>query len=217
MRQRTVFLIPSDDLAWGMLRLALHNVPGARIIGEAGTLEAAAAMIPELQPDVIFAAAELDGVATAPLLRALCAERHVPGRIILLSAQPDPDGLAAVADLDLAGYLVWNDLNEQTLVPFLMVLLTGRVLMCSTQAIRSLLPAEFALPPANSHLCQMLTERERTILRGLAAGHTQDEIAHEVCLSVRTIKRVVAEVQEKLGVRGPVALGMRIHELGLTV
>src|SRR5262249_19043142 len=124
---------------------------------------------------------------------------------------------AAVADLDLAGYLIWNDVNEQTLVPFLMVLLTGRVLMCSRQALHALLPADFAQPPEKTDLCGMLTERERTILRSLAAGHTQDEIAHEISQSVRTVKRVVADVQEKLGVRGPVALGMRIHELGLAV
>jgi len=217
MRQRTVFLIPSEDLAWGMLRLALLNVPEAQIVGEARTLEEAAIAIPDAQPDVIFVAAALDGVATAPLLRELRRTGHITGRIILLAAHPDPDGFASVADLDLTGYLVWNDLNEQTLIAFLVVLLTGRVWMCSAQAMRALPPnGVVGWPTVNAPAHVALTDRERRILRSLAAGRTQEEIASEVCLSVRTVKRAVAELQTKLGVRGPIALGMRIQELGLT-
>jgi DNA-binding NarL/FixJ family response regulator len=217
MRQRTVFLIPSEDLAWGMLRLALLNVPEAQIVGEARTLEEAAIAIPDAQPDIIFVAVALDGVATAPLLRELRRTGQITGRIILLAAHPDPDGFASVADLDLTGYLVWNDLNEQTLIAFLVVLLTGRVWICSAQAMRALPPnGVVGWPAVNGPAHVTLTERERRILRSLAAGRTQEEIASEVCLSVRTVKRAVAELQEKLGVRGPIALGMRIQELGLT-
>jgi DNA-binding NarL/FixJ family response regulator len=50
-----------------------------------------------------------------------------------------------------------------------------------------------------------LTRRERTVLRLLAQGHSNDEIAAELVLSVRTVESHVASIYSKIGVSGRTA------------
>ncbi len=60
-----------------------------------------------------------------------------------------------------------------------------------------------------------LTPREREILRCLAKGYTNREIAEKLYLSVRTIESHRAHIQDKLNVKGRAALQRKARELGL--
>ncbi len=61
----------------------------------------------------------------------------------------------------------------------------------------------------------ILTPRQQAILRGLAQGLTREEIAQVEGLSLRTVKRTISEIQAKVGVTTPFALGVAAVRLGL--
>lgn len=61
----------------------------------------------------------------------------------------------------------------------------------------------------------MLTVRERAILQGLAAGLTQRELARRLGVSERTVRSVIAELQEKLDATTPFTLGLNAARRGL--
>ena len=60
-----------------------------------------------------------------------------------------------------------------------------------------------------------LSDREQAVLNALAEGMTQKEIAASTHLSVRTVKRIVAQLEEKLDAPSPFVLGARARALGL--
>ena len=71
MRSYSVFLLPSDELGWGELRAALGKLGDVRIVGEVASLAEARRLAPGLAPDVIIAAATIEGASTIPLLNRL--------------------------------------------------------------------------------------------------------------------------------------------------
>jgi DNA-binding NarL/FixJ family response regulator len=214
VQPRTVFLVLSEELGWGPVRQALEALPEARIVGTATGLDDAAAEIPTGRPDVILTAATVEGASAAPLLRHLRYRSALPGRIALFAPAFTPALVAEFADLAIAGYLAWPDLNARTLAPCLTLLLNCGLLVSSAQAACAHQSAESRLP-RHPHADIALTARECAVLQALAAGMTQDEAAATTGLSLRTLKRTVAGLQRKLEAPCPVILGMRIRELGL--
>jgi DNA-binding NarL/FixJ family response regulator len=167
-------------------------------------------------PDVLLAAATIEGISVAPLLRYLRYRDALPQRVALFAPAFTPALVAEFADLEIAGYLAWPDLTARTLAPCLTLLLSCGLLINSAQAAHALRTPD-AIIVRNSHTDIALTARECAVLRALAAGMTQDEAAAATGVSLRTLKRTVAALQQRLDAPCLMILGMRIRELGLVI
>ncbi|MER3439075.1 MAG: hypothetical protein C4346_16625, partial [Chloroflexota bacterium] len=214
MQRRTVLLIPSDNCDWAEVRLALAALPGVRVIGEAMTAAHGIELAMLLQPDLIIAAAELEGTALLPLFSELHRTVCARSTIVLLASQLRFDDLAAIERVDIAGYLLWSDLSPEALRHCLAAIITGDVVVIGHAAATVLLAARQCVSVAHSEPVQ-LTAREHVVLRRLAEGLTHKEIAEAEGLSLRTVERIVGQVEAKLGAATPFMLGVKACQLGL--
>lgn len=214
MQRRTVLLIPSDDCDWAGVRLALAAWPDLRVIGEATTAAHGVELAMLLQPDIIIAAAELEGTAILPLLSELHRTACARSRIVLLASQPRSADLAAIERVEIAGYLLWSDLSTEALRHCLAAVITGDVVVISQAVATALLAARQRGSGAHSEPVH-LTAQEQVVLRRLAEGLTHKEIAMAEGLSLRTVERTTARLAAKLKAPAQFVLGMKVTQLGV--
>lgn len=214
MAERTVLVLGSNDVVWSSLRTVVDAMDGFATLpadvdpkqidsGQAG-----------IQPDVVILGAESD--ASTPEVVSSVRTRYPASRIVVLGLEAAPAGLGELVERGVAAYLLWRDLDLVSLQRCLDAISTSDVVLASRQLIRdypSALFVEEAVDPREPPI--VLTRREYDILRWLAAGLTQAEIAVELDASLRTVKRDIASLHRKLDARTPFALGLKASALGL--
>lgn len=195
--------------------LSIH--PEIDIVGEAGNGEEALRAVASLNPDVVLMDLRmpvLDGVAATRLLK----ERGNPARVIVLTTFDDDetifDGLRAGA----VGYLL-KDVSSEKLVEAIHAAARGESFLQPSIAAKVL--AEFARleeragPPPKADLTEPLSEREVEILKRMAAGDSNKEIASQLFITEGTVKNHVTNILGKLGVRDRTQAALRARELGI--
>jgi two-component system response regulator NreC len=170
------------------LRLLLESEPGLGVVGECGDVEEALAMVADLHPDVLVLDLHMPGepsLAAIPRLRELHPGTHV----IVLTAQRDPSFAAEALRLGAAGYLP-KEAAEGRLLEAIRVAAGGGTYLEPQLGAR--LAAVAARGPRE------LSGRELEVLRLIARGLTNREIAERLFLSVRTVESHRARLQRKL-------------------
>jgi DNA-binding NarL/FixJ family response regulator len=156
----------------------------------------------------------MDGVAAT---REICRRWPHIGVIILTTFDDDEyviEGLKAGA----RGYML-KDADSSDIVASIRIVARGEALI--QPSITRKVLAEFsrlaASAPATrpSPLAEPLTEREMDVLHGIAAGHSNREIADQLCISEGTVKNYVSSLLAKLAVRDRTQAIIRARELGL--
>lgn len=138
-------------------------------------------------------------------------------RALQALAAPTPDeALVFLAEaLTLAepeGYVrTFVDLGE----PMAALLQEATARGMATEYVRKLLAASAPLHPSPSALIETLSERELDVLRLLAEGQTNQEIAQALCVSVNTVKTHLKNVYGKLGVNTRREAAAKARKLGL--
>jgi DNA-binding NarL/FixJ family response regulator len=193
--------------------LSLHE--DLQVVGEAGNGLEALAAADALHPDVVLMDLRmpvLDGVAATRRLLAA----HPASRVIVVTTFDDDelvfDGLRAGA----VGYLL-KDVSSDKLVEAIRAAARGESFLQPSIAAKVL--AEFnrlersAAPPPP--LAEPLSERELEILRLLAAGDSNKEIAAALFIAEGTVKNHVTNILGKLDARDRTQAALRARELGL--
>lgn len=215
-----ILLVDDQRLMREGLRTLLELEPDLRVAGEAGDGLAALEAYEAHQPDVVLMDVRmpvLNGVEATRRLR----ERWPDARVIILTTFVDDvyvfEGLRAGAQ----GYLL-KDVSGRDLAEAVRTVAGGGALIEPSVARRVL--AEFArlsplarLPDGASaeSLAEPFSEREREIIRLVAQGLTNREIANRLCLAEGTVKNYVTIILQKLGVRDRTQAALRARELGL--
>jgi two-component system response regulator NreC len=170
------------------LRLLLESEPGLAVVGECGDVAGALELVETLRPEVLMLDLHMPGepsLAAIPRLREL----HPETRVIVLTAQRDPSFAAEALRLGAAGYLP-KEAAEGQLLEAIRVAAAGGTYLEPRLGAR--LAAVAARKPPE------LSARELEVLRLIARGHTNREIAERLFLSVRTIESHRARLQRKL-------------------
>jgi two-component system response regulator NreC len=209
-RRIGVFLVDDHAIVREGLRLLLRRHHDMEVIGEGGTLEEALAF--EGSADVILADLVLARVRGAQLIAAL-RERHPDSKILVLTMVDNPAdvhlSLAAGADGYMLKEAAASDLvdairrvaaGEQYLQPSL-----GAVVTRGSDAGRD----------GGGGSVEQLTERERDVLRLVALGHTNAEVARLLGIAQRTVESHRTHILQKLGVRTRAELVRYAAEIGI--
>ena len=204
---RRVFLISASDLGWEILRTTLASLPHVCVVGEATRAHDALESIPNLDLDVIITAAVVEGRSAAPLLTELRAQCPAVTMVVVAPHIPT-EQLLALREIGVSGYLVWGDMDHTTFRHCLAAALGGTVLVASRMAAQGLLNGHNNRTQANASAL-LLSARERSVLAHLTAGLTREQIAATEQLSVRTVERIIARLEEKLDARTPFMLGRK--------
>lgn len=188
----------------------LETQPDFEIVGEAASGAQAVARAAALRPDVILLdleLPELDGVAA---LRAIRAADPAARAIIFTAFDTDERILGAV-QAGAQGYLLKGAPREE-LFQAIRVVHGGGSLLQPVVAARLLRQVSSPSPAA---LPEPLTERELEVLRLLAKGRQNKEIAGELWISERTVKFHVSGILAKLGVGNRTEAVSKAAQLGL--
>lgn len=174
------------------LRAFLDLQTDVEIVGEAADGATAEEMAAKLHPDVVLMDLVMPGTDGIATIRRLRETREKPAVLVLTSFLDDVHVFAAL-QAGAAGYLL-KDVQPDELV----------------RAIRQVQQGESALHPKVAarlvqHTAQPsgfadLTPRERDVLRLLAGGFSNKEIARRLSLSEKTVKTHVSNILQKLGV-----------------
>jgi two-component system response regulator NreC len=174
------------------LRLLLEREEGLQPVGEAGTAEDAIRSLPRLEPDVVVIDIEMPGMGGVE--GAARIRERAPGtRVLVLSMHDQPQDVRRAFDAGADGYLIKAAADEDLVRAI-------RSVAAGERYVHPSLGAALAAPPGPAGPIAELTAREREVLRLLALGHTNQEIAEQLVVSVRTVESHRAHVMTKLRV-----------------
>ena len=211
-----LLLVDDQQLMRDGLRTILELEDDLIVVGEAGDGEAGMALYHELKPDVVLMDIQMPGVDGVEATRRLVASDPNAKIIILTTFDTDEyvfEGLRVGA----VGYLL-KALSGAELADAIRTVAGGQALL--DPAVTQKVMAEFArlARPSrgiNAGIPDPLSKREQQILRLLAKGMTNREIANELFLAEGTVKNYVTTLLHKIGVRDRTQAALRGRELGL--
>ncbi len=208
-----VLLADDQALVRAGFRMILHAEPGIDVVGEAADGAEAVALAGELRPDVVLMDVRMPDVDGIEATRRIVVDETSPRVLVLTTFDLDEivyEALRAGA----SGFLL-KDAPEERLVAAIAVVADGGSLFAPSVTRR--LIDEFArrVPPAPPPGLDELTARETEVLRLVARGLTNAEIAATLVVSEHTVKTHVAHVLMKLALRDRTQAVVVAYESGL--
>lgn len=197
MTAKTRILLTDDHaILRSGLRLLIENQPDLDIVGEAGNGVEALDKAKALRPDLILldlSMPEMDGLTVLPkLVKALpdC-------RILILTMHEDVAHLRQALDAGAAGYVLKRAVDQELLMAIRAVM-RGETYVHSAMTHKLLDAMQHPQAHGEADPWDALSEREASVMRLVALGYTNAEIAEELVLSVKTVETYRARGMEKL-------------------
>src|SRR5829696_4532493 len=227
-------IVIADDhpLYRSALRQMVDGQPDMEVVGEAENGREALELCRDLHPDVVLMdlrMPEMDGLAAT---RAVKLE--LPGTIVLvLTAFGDPDHLSEALKAGAAGYVLKQSdpqeitdairkvldgelaLNQELAMSLLRHLLAEASTQSEPAAAPPATPVESFEEHQRARLLDALTERELEVLGLVARGHTNQQIAQSLLVSVSTVKKHIHHIISKLEVSDRTQAAIKAIELGV--
>jgi DNA-binding NarL/FixJ family response regulator len=193
-----VLLVDDHDLFRTGLRSLLED-QGLQVVAEADNGRDALRLVGELAPDVVvmdLKMPELSGVETTRQISGIAPR----ARVVVLTISADDDDVMDAVVAGACGYLL-KDSSIDQLIAGIRAAARGESLISPQIAGRVLqrLRSQGTDSTAARTIRAELSERELDVLRLIALGHTNNEIAEQLYLSVRTVETHRAHIQQKLG------------------
>ncbi|MHB8972303.1 MAG: response regulator [Pirellulaceae bacterium] len=166
------------------------------IVGEATTGEQAIQLALELKPDVVLADIRMPGGDGLNVLGRLKLESPEMA-VLMLSTYDNPTYVARAVALGAAGYVL-KGINREGLLDAIRKVAAGETAWTREELRR--VTGALATPRLNADVEAPLTQRESEVLRQLALGLTNKEIAAALHISYETVKEHVQHILRKVGV-----------------
>ena len=208
-----VLLADDHDILRQSLKLLLSMQQGIKVIGEARTGQEAIALAKELMPDVVImdiTMPNMDGFEACQVIR----KEQPTTQVLMLTMHESEEYFLQALRVGAAGYLVKkaapSDLQMAInsiaqggafLYPGLAKALIRSYLTSSSHETQTTHKHKTIIPTNLVQALQVLTPRELEVLKLVAEGYTNQEIADQLTLSIKTVQAHRANVMEKLDLR----------------
>jgi two-component system, NarL family, response regulator NreC len=176
------------------IKLLLEREDDIEVVGEAGNAREAIFRTRALKPDVLLLDIVMPDESGIDVLPKLL-EESPETKVLVLSMQDDPSYVREAFAAGAAGYVLKEAADEE-------VVAAVRVIASGGSYVHPALGARMVAAEAEARAAaeaDPLSEREREVLRLLALGHTNQEIAKMLYISVRTAETHRAHIMQKLG------------------
>lgn len=204
----TIRVLLADDQAMVRrgLRLILEDQPDITVVGEAADGAEAVGLARQLRPDVCLVDIRMPCLDGIEVTRALAGPASAnPFRVVIVTTFDLDEYVYGALRAGAVGFIL-KDADPVLLAEAVRAANAGDALISPSITLRLL--QRFATARATVAVKPVvpLSERETDVVRAIARGRTNQEIAAELFISVSTVKTHVASVQTKLGLRNRVEI-----------
>ena len=216
-----IVLVDDHTLVREGIRTLLGLVPDIELVGEAASGQAALRVVAEARPDVLLLDMRMPEGDGLFVVGELARRGQLPATLILTTFDDDASAIEVVR-AGARGFLL-KDVTLDRLVTAVRALAAGETLiqpaltaraeqsLCEAAAARSPSPAPSPTPTT----AEPMTPREREVLRLLAAGYSNREIARALFIAEGTVKNHVSNILTKMAVRDRTRAVLKAAEHGL--
>lgn len=214
-----VLVVEDNELMRQGLRAVLEHCGDFEVVGEAEDGIAAVEMAKSLQPDVVVMDIGLplmNGIEATRLVKQAVPNVH----IVMLTSHDNDNEIFAALSAGAAGYCLKDCASERIKTAVVSVSqgaawidprIAHKVLQAfENSAHRKPVAGQVPLPPS-----ELLSQREREVLRLMVDGSTNKEIGEKLIISVSTVRTHVEHILEKLAVTGRTAAAIKAMKEGL--
>jgi DNA-binding NarL/FixJ family response regulator len=219
-----ILLVDDQALVRAGFRMILDAEPGMEVVGEASDGREAVEQVRELRPDVVLMdirMPDLDGLEATRQILAGAPEDIAAGtcapKILMLTTFDLDEYVYEALRAGASGFLL-KDTPPEQLVGAIHVIAQGEALLSPSitrRVISEFVKGSGPKPQAQFPRLQDLTARELEVMKAIARGLSNAEIAKELFVSETTVKTHVARILMKLGLRDRVQAVVLAYEAGV--
>lgn len=197
-----LFLVDDHPIFLEGIRSLLEQASEVSIVGQATSGGRALRLITELQPDVVILDVSMPDMNGTALVKQLIALKSTT-KLIVLSAHEDRIFVREAIAAGARGYVLKRSVSEN-LVQAIRAVSTGGLYLDPAIAER-MLPARDCVSRSESRLTEIirqpLTDREREVIRLVAYGYTNKEVAGKLGVTSKSVETYKMRASEKLDIR----------------
>jgi DNA-binding NarL/FixJ family response regulator len=212
-----VMLVDDQAMVRTGFRMILEAEPGITVVGEAIDGRDAVEMVDRARPDVILMDVRMPNMDGIQACGRICA-RESSARVMMLTTFDLDDYVHAALHAGASGFLL-KDAPPEQLIEAIRVVAAGDALLAPsvTQTLIDEIARRPRRQPEEFPGIGELTERESDVIRLMARGLSNAEIAGKLFLGEATVKTHVGRILAKLGARDRVQAVVAAYESGLVV
>ena len=213
-----ILLVDDQPLLRTGFRMILSAEPDFAVVGEAGDGASAVEIARRLKPDVVLMDIRMPGMDGIQATRALAGPGVAePMKVLILTTFGLDEYVVESLRAGASGFLL-KDAPAEDLVEAIRIVAAGDALLAPSVTRRLLDRIASKLPPAHENVIPALselTEREMEVLKLVARGLSNAEIAEKLVVSETTVKTHVSRILGKLDLRDRVQVVILAYESGL--
>ncbi|NEA46747.1 response regulator transcription factor [Streptomyces sp. SID10815] len=210
----TLLIADDDEVTRSGLRTLLATQPGITVAGEAADGVEAVEQARRLRPDVILMDVRMPRRNGIDATRLLLAEECDPPKVVVITTFENDDYVTAALSAGASGFVL-KRLPVRQMAEAVRVVAQGEAILFPA-ALRQMVTAR-PLDSARALPRAALTGREEAVLRLMATGRSNPQIARTLTVSLETVKTHVGHVLTKLGAQNRTHAVVIAYEAGLVV
>ncbi|MEU3627560.1 DNA-binding response regulator [Amycolatopsis coloradensis] len=207
-----VLLVDDEQLIRAGLRAIVASEPDLEVVGEAADGAEVPGMVSRFRPDVVLMDVRMPSIDGIRATTHLMSTMDNPPKVIVVTTFENDDYVYDALLAGASGFLLKRARPEE-IVAAIRTVASGESLLFPA-AIRRLAARQANRGPQDGLAGAGLTEREREVLRLMAGGLSNVEIAGELYLGVQTVKTHVGNVLAKLGARDRTQAVIKAYDTG---
>lgn len=208
-----VILADDHPLIRAGIRGELEKTDDIQVVGEANSGSEALTLVNRLKPDVLLLDVEMPGMSGIEVARHLQANQS-PVQVLALSAHDDEQYVFGLLESGAAGYLVKDEVPE-TIAEAVRGVAQGEEGWLSRRVTARVMKGRKTHLKSSNQAQQLLSERELEVLRLIAQGCDNQQVAEKLFITESTVKSHCNNIYSKLGVSNRVQAAAWAWQRGL--